>query len=53
MEYIHVLSGSQQDEKGIYPAGTVVINRTGSKHSVASPEGCVVLAIWEVPVRFL
>ena len=53
MEYIQVLSGSQQDERGIYPAGTVVINRTGSKHSVASPEGCVVLAIWEVPVRFL
>lgn len=53
MEYIQVLSGSQQDERGIYPAGTLVVNPTGSRHSVASPEGCVVLAIWEAPVLFL
>jgi anti-sigma factor ChrR (cupin superfamily) len=53
MEYIQILSGAQQDERGIYPAGTLLVSLPGSLHNVASPEGCVVLAVWESPVHFV
>lgn len=53
MEYIQILAGSQQDERGVYHAGTLLVNLPGSRHSVASPEGCVVLAVWELPVQFV
>lgn len=46
-EHILVLSGSQIDERGEHRPGTLVVNPTGSHHSVRSPEGCVVLAVWE------
>jgi anti-sigma factor ChrR (cupin superfamily) len=52
-EHILVLSGVQEDERGRYPAGTMVINPPQTQHHVRSPEGCVVLAIWQRPVRFL
>jgi anti-sigma factor ChrR (cupin superfamily) len=51
-EHILVLSGAQQDHRGRYQAGSVVVNPPGSVHAVSSPEGCLVLAIWERPVRF-
>ncbi len=51
-EHILVLDGSQQDERGTYPAGTFVVNRPHSVHRVASEAGCVVLIIWEKGVRF-
>ena len=53
MEHLLILRGSQQDEHGVYRAGTLLINPTDTHHAVSSPEGCVVLAIWEKPVRFL
>ena len=52
-EHILVLQGSQEDDSGTYPAGTLVLNRTGTRHAVRSPQGCVVLALWERPVRFV
>jgi predicted ChrR family anti-sigma factor len=52
-EHIFVLEGSQEDERGIYRKGDLVINHPGSHHWVRSNEGCVVLAIWEKPVEFL
>jgi anti-sigma factor ChrR (cupin superfamily) len=52
MEHIFVLAGSQEDEHGSYPAGALVVNPPGSAHNVASPEGCIVLVLWEKPVRF-
>ena len=52
-EHIFVLSGSQEDGHGIFNAGSVVINAPGSKHKVRSSGGCIVLAIYEKPVRFL
>lgn len=51
-EHILVLEGAQEDGNGRYGAGTVLISRPGSGHAVASPQGCLVLAIWERPVRF-
>ncbi|OYY93311.1 MAG: hypothetical protein B7Y41_11020 [Hydrogenophilales bacterium 28-61-23] len=53
IEYIQILSGAQQDERGVYQAGTLLMSLPGTQHSVASPEGCVVLAVWEAPVRFV
>lgn len=53
LETILVLEGSQSDEAGRYPAGTLVVNPEGSVHSVQSEEGCVVLIQWERPVRIL
>ncbi|WP_008308313.1 cupin domain-containing protein [Leptolyngbya sp. PCC 6406] len=49
-EHIIVLSGSQQDQHQTYGAGTLVINEPGTDHAIASPEGCLVLVIWEKPV---
>ena len=50
-EHIIVLSGSQSDESGTYEQGTCIINPPGSSHSVRSETGCLVLAIWDHPVR--
>jgi len=52
-EHILILEGEQQDEHYIYPQGTLVISPPGTSHSVQSPQGCIVLAIWEKPVSFL
>ena len=52
-EHILVLSGSQRDESGTSATGTLVVNAPGTRHRVVSDEGCVVLAIYELPVRFL
>jgi anti-sigma factor ChrR (cupin superfamily) len=52
-ELIHVLVGSQTDERGTHRAGTFVVNPPGSRHAVESAEGCVVLAVWERPIHFL
>ncbi|CCQ74464.1 cupin domain-containing protein [Magnetospira sp. QH-2] len=51
-EYILVLEGSQTDDNGCHQAGSLVINPPGTGHAVRSEEGCLVLAIWEQPVRF-
>lgn len=53
VEYLMILQGAQQDENGIYPAGTFIINPPMTRHTVSSVEGCIVLAIWDKPVRFI
>ena len=53
LETVIVLEGSQADERGLYGRGTVAVNPAGSRHSVWSDEGCVVLIQWERPVRIL
>lgn len=53
LETILVLSGSQSDETGHFPAGSVVFNPEGSVHSVWSDDGCTVLIQWEKPVEFI
>jgi len=52
-EIIYVLAGSQVDALGVHRAGTMLHNPPGSSHRVSSPEGCLVLAFWERPVRFV
>jgi anti-sigma factor ChrR (cupin superfamily) len=52
-EHILTLTGSQRDQDCTTKAGTLVINPPGTQHSVIGEEGCIVLAIYEKPVRFL
>jgi anti-sigma factor ChrR (cupin superfamily) len=52
-EPILVLTGSQTDQNGVAPAGSLVINPPGTRHSIVSESGCIVLAIYEKPVVFL
>ena len=53
LESIMVLEGEKSDERGNYPAGSLVLNPEDSIHSVWSNTGCVVLIQWERPVLFL
>lgn len=53
MECLLILHGSQRDERGHYQAGTFLINPATSSHEIFSEEGCVVLAVWEKPVKFI
>ena len=52
-EHIYVVSGEQSDERGVYRAGTFVVNPPGTRHVVTSAEGCVVLIVKEQPVVFV
>jgi anti-sigma factor ChrR (cupin superfamily) len=51
-EHILVLAGSQRDEYGPYEAGTLLVSPPGSRHTVTSDDGCLVLAIWAGPLDF-
>lgn len=51
-EHIFVLEGTQADEHGTYAAPSFLVNPPGSAHDVRSPDGCLVLVIWQQPVRF-
>lgn len=53
LETILILSGSQSDETGRFPAGSIIFNPAGTEHSVWSEDGCTVLINWEKPVQFL
>jgi anti-sigma factor ChrR (cupin superfamily) len=44
LEHILVLEGSQRDEGGKHEVGSLLVHGEGTMHSVASEEGCVVLA---------
>ena len=52
-EHIIVLAGTQRDQNGTATAGRLIINPPGTRHSVVSEAGCIVLAIYEKPVQFL
>jgi quercetin dioxygenase-like cupin family protein len=51
-EHVLVLSGSQTDQNGRLEAGSVMIHSPGTRHSVVSEDGCIVLVVYEKPVRF-
>jgi anti-sigma factor ChrR (cupin superfamily) len=52
-EHILILRGSQSDEHGQYGTGEMIISPPGTRHTVTSKEGCLVLAIWHMPVKFV
>jgi anti-sigma factor ChrR (cupin superfamily) len=49
-EHIFVLRGHQIDDVGEHHAGTLLIHPPGTHHAIRSPEGCIVLAVWEKAV---
>ena len=52
-EHILILRGLQSDAHGEYGVGQLIISPPGTRHSVTSKDGCLVLAIWEKQVRFV
>jgi anti-sigma factor ChrR (cupin superfamily) len=53
LEHIIVLEGSQSDDGGLHEVGSILVHGPGTSHSVSSETGCVVLAIWALPVELL
>lgn len=51
-EHIFVLSGSQSDDAGSIGEGSLMVHGPGTQHRITSESGCVVLAMYEKPVRF-
>ena len=41
------------DENSRAETGMLIINPPGSSHSILSENGCIVLAIYEKPVKFI
>jgi len=52
-EHILILAGEQADEENKYKKGQLIIHPPESAHSIYSATGCIVLAIWEKPVKFI
>jgi predicted ChrR family anti-sigma factor len=52
-EHLIILKGEQEDKNGIYYKGDFIVNFPGTRHDVKSKTGCILLAIWEKPVKFL
>jgi quercetin dioxygenase-like cupin family protein/gamma-glutamylcyclotransferase (GGCT)/AIG2-like uncharacterized protein YtfP len=52
-EHILILTGSQVDENSRADSGMLIINPPGTNHSILSETGCIVLAIYENPVKIL
>ncbi|HZI33565.1 MAG TPA: cupin domain-containing protein [Candidatus Binatia bacterium] len=52
-EHIFVLAGEQVDEVSKAETGSLIINPPGTSHSILSENGCIVLAIYEKPVKFI
>ena len=45
-EWVYVLEGSIEDEKGLHKKGDFFINKTGVLHRPFSKEGCRLLIVW-------
>jgi len=52
-EHIFVLSGAQSDGARRYAEGALLISPPDTRHAIVSEEGCVVLAVWQRPVRIV
>jgi anti-sigma factor ChrR (cupin superfamily) len=48
-----MLAGEQVDEISKAETGALIINPPGTSHSILSENGCIVLAIYEKPVKFI
>ena len=52
-EHILILSNHQDIDRSTLGSGTLLISPPGTTHAISVPDGAIVLAIWERPVRFL
>ena len=53
VEQSFILEGTLVDDDGACTAGNFVWRRPGSVHNAWSPDGCLVLAVFEAPNEFL
>ncbi|MBI2152103.1 MAG: cupin domain-containing protein [Candidatus Rokubacteria bacterium] len=53
VEQSFVLEGTLVDDEGECTAGNFVWRRPGSVHNAWSPDGCLILAVFEAPNEFL
>ena len=51
-EHIYILKGSQTDGDGALKEGGLMVHPPGTRHRIASADGCLVLAIYEKPAKF-
>ncbi len=52
-EHILILHGSQHDGTALHRKGALLISKPGSEHQIKSEEGCIALAMWVKPVKFV
>ena len=50
-EWVYILEGSLEDEKGVHKPGDFLINEKYVKHKPTSKEGCTLLIVWSGSVR--
>lgn len=50
-EWVYILEGSLEDEKGIHKTGDFIVNEKDSRHQPKSREGCTALIVWCGSVR--
>jgi anti-sigma factor ChrR (cupin superfamily) len=53
IEQSYVVQGTLDDDDGECTAGNVVWRRAGSVHNAWTPDGCLVLGVFERPNEFL
>ena len=50
-EWVYVLEGSMEDEKGLHKKGDFFVNEKDAFHKPSSKEGCLLLITWSEKVR--
>jgi len=45
-EWVYILEGSLEDEKGIHRKGDFLLNEKDAKHQPQSKEGCTAIIVW-------
>lgn len=53
LEQSYVIQGTLVDDDGACTAGNFVWRRPGSVHKAWSPDGCIVLGVFDTPNQFL
>lgn len=50
-EWVYILKGSLEDERGVHKAGDFLINQKDAEHKPKSKDGCLLLIVWSGSVR--
>jgi anti-sigma factor ChrR (cupin superfamily) len=50
-EWVYILKGSLEDEKGLHKKGDFIVNDKDAHHRPTSKEGCTALIVWCGSVR--
>ena len=50
-EWVYILEGSLEDEKGVHKPGDFLLNEKDARHKPTSKEGCKLICVWCGSVR--